>query len=85
MPETKPEIVTYSYKELAEILVKHQGIREGHWSIYISGANAGPTEADIVPAAIVPVSKCGLQRIEKPNALSVDASKVNPAGKKPKK
>jgi hypothetical protein len=74
----------YSYKEIAEALVKQQGIHEGLWGIYmefgIAGANIspGPSEDQLVPAAIVPILKVGLQRFEKPSALTVDAAEVNP-------
>jgi hypothetical protein len=75
----------FSYREIAEALVKHQGIHEGIWGIYlefgIAGANISPgsTDDQVVPAAIVPVLKMGLQRFDKPNALTVDAAEVNPS------
>lgn len=73
----------FSYKELAELMVKKQGLHEGIWGIWmrfgIQAANTGPSEEEIVPTAILPVIEIGLQRFEKENSLSVDASKVNPA------
>lgn len=83
-----PEInnITFNHKELAEILVKHQGIHEGIWGVYIEfglkGANIGPDDNNVNPSAIVPVLKIGLQQFNQENSLSVDASKVNPAGTK---
>jgi hypothetical protein len=74
----------FAYKEVAEALVKQQGIHEGIWGIYmefgIQGANIGsdPGDASMLPAAIIPVLKLGLQRFEKENNLSVDAGRVNP-------
>ena len=73
---------TFDYKEIAEALIKKQGIHEGLWGIYmefgIAGANAGPTEGTLLPAAVVPVVKVGIQRFDKPNNLTVDAAQANP-------
>jgi creatinine amidohydrolase/Fe(II)-dependent formamide hydrolase-like protein len=76
---------TFTYKEIAEALVKQQGIHEGLWGVYvefgIGAANVGtmPESNDVVPAAIVPVQKIGLQRFPEANNLTVDATVVNPA------
>lgn len=83
----KPETYLFDFKEIAEALIKQQGIHEGVWGIYIEfgirGANihAGPETKSILPAAIVPVVKIGLQKFKEENSLSVDAAKVNPIGK----
>jgi hypothetical protein len=76
--------LTFSYKEIAEALVRHQGLHEGIWGVYvefgIAGGNIAPAPgADLLPAAIVPVVKFGLQRFPELNSLSVDAAIVNPA------
>jgi hypothetical protein len=82
MAEAKNYIFTY--KEVAEALVKAQGLHEGLWGVYlefgIGGANipAGPSNETLVPAAIVPVLKIGIQRFDQPNSLTVDAAEVNP-------
>lgn len=72
----------YSYKELVEILVKHQNIHEGIWGLYIkfglNALNIGPNRIEIMPAAIVPVVELGIQIFKEENNLTVDASKVNP-------
>ena len=86
----EPTRFTFKHQELAEILVKQQGIHEGVWGIYVRCAlgamNVGSTDADLQPAAIVPVVEIGIQTFEKENNLTVDAAKVNPkpkgAGKK---
>jgi hypothetical protein len=80
------EVKTYifNHKEVAEALVKKQDLHEGIWGIYIEfGISAGnvsnqPDQADMTPAAIIPILKIGLQRFDKENNLSVDAAKVNP-------
>lgn len=87
MAETKQ--IAFSYKEVAEMMVKQQGIHEGLWGIFlrfgIQGANLGPTPEDILPAAIVPVLEIGLQKLAEPSRLTVDAAVVNPAPGKQKR
>ncbi|MGH9754890.1 MAG: hypothetical protein ACREA2_19100 [Blastocatellia bacterium] len=84
----KPNQYIFTYKEIATALIKEQGITEGLWGIYIEfgiqGANinlrTGPDEKEIVgliPAAIVPIVRLGLQRFNTPNDLTVDAAEVN--------
>lgn len=77
------QIYAFTYKELAEALVKQQGIHEGLWGVYvkfgINATNIGPTPNDIVPAAIVPILEIGIQRFKEENNLTVDAAIVNPA------
>lgn len=84
MADTKQ--IAYSFKELAEILVKEQGIHEGFWGIYvrfgIKALNMGETEADLKPTALVPILEMGLGRMDEVNSLSVDAAVVNPAPKR---
>jgi hypothetical protein len=87
MAETR--VVAFAHRELAEILIRHQGIREGLWGVYFefrigaANVNVSPASDDLVPAAIIPVSKVGIQRFDEPNSLTVDAAKVNPAGRPP--
>ena len=74
--------IIFPFKDIAAALVKLQGLHEGIWGIYlefgIQGTNAGPTPTELVPAAIVPVVKIGLQKFTEETTLSVDAAKVNP-------
>jgi hypothetical protein len=80
MPEATQ--IVFKHKELAEILVKSQGIHDGIWGLFvrfgIGAMNVGASDADLQPAAIVPVLEIGLQKFEKETNLSVDAAKVNP-------
>lgn len=75
-------LITFTYKEILEALIKQQGIHEGIWGIYVEfglvATNAGPSEDAIVPTAVVPVSKIGIQRMEAIGNVSVDAAVVNP-------
>ena len=88
-----PEVNKYSftYKEIAELLVKQAGLHEDKWQIILSfglsAANIGPNEDQVVPAAIVGATAIGLQRAtpESPPALTVDAAEVNPPLKRGKK
>jgi hypothetical protein len=74
----------FTLKEIAGALVKEQGIHEGLWAIYVEfgiGAGhipAGPNTQEIMPAAVVPIVKMGIQRAEQPTPLTVDAAEVNP-------
>jgi len=81
MPDV-PKIYQFTHQELAEILIKHMDIHEGLWGIYvefgIGAMNVGQGPNDILPAAIVPIVKLGLQRFPEPNNLTADAAKVNP-------
>lgn len=73
---------TFSHKELVQALIKHQGLHEGLWMLYVQfglgATNAGPSDDELLPSAIVPIQKIGLQKGEKENNLTVDAAKVNP-------
>jgi hypothetical protein len=74
--------ILFTYKEIAEALVRQQGLRDGIWGLVakfgISAANIGENEGDLKPAAILPILALGLQKFDKENNLSVDAAKVNP-------
>lgn len=76
--------IVFKHKEVVEALLKRQGIHEGIWGLYvrfgIQGANIGQSDADLVPAAIIPILEIGLQRFKEVNNLSVDAAEVNPEG-----
>lgn len=82
MPEATQ--IAFKFRELAEILVKHQGIHEGHWSIYtkfaINAANVSLNGSDHFPTALVPVIEMGLQRESdsEPGPLAVNAAELNP-------
>ena len=91
MAETKQ--IVFTHREVAEAFIRYHGIHEGLWGLYVefglAAANINttpPPNADIVPAAIVPILKLGIQRFDTPNSLTADAAKVNPVRKRaPKK
>jgi hypothetical protein len=72
----------FSYKEVVEALIRHQGLHEGIWSLNLNfGITAGNFSQGetFMPAAIVPVAKIGLLQVPEVNPLAVDASIMNPA------
>ena len=81
----EPSQITFSYKEVAEALVKRQGLHEGIWGVFVKfgmqATNIGPNENELAPAGILALLEFGLQKFPKENNLSVDASKVNPKPK----
>jgi hypothetical protein len=92
MPEQRQ--ITFTHKEVSEALIRYYGLDEGLWGLYIefgiSGANIGtdPANPDIIlPAAIVPIVKVGIQRFDQPNSLTTDAAtlKKQVLKKKPSK
>lgn len=76
----------FNFKELAEMMIKKQGINEGLWSIYvkfgINAANVGFGGSDFFPTAVVPIMEIGIQKQDEMTPLAVDASVVNPSTKK---
>lgn len=77
--------ILYSFKELATLMVKDRGIHAGLWGVYvrfgISAANAGVSDGDLKPTALVPIIEIGLQKFDQLNNLCVDAAEVNPPAK----
>ena len=73
----------YKLKELTVLMLKDQKIHEGQWQILVNfgfgAANIGPNEAELAPAALVPVMGVGIQKVSEKTPLSVDATEVNPA------
>lgn len=80
MPEATQ--IVFKHRELVELLIKSQGIHEGIWGLFVrfglGASNVGASEAELQPAAIIPVLEIGLQKFEKESNISADAAKVNP-------
>lgn len=78
----EPTQIVFSYKEVAEALIRKHDLHEGIWGIFvrfgIGGSNVGENENSLRPTALVPILELGLQKFEKENNLSADAAKVNP-------
>ncbi len=80
----EPSQFTFSYQEIAEVLIKHEDIHEGLWGVYFEfalGAGTVPAASGDgnVPAAVVPLQRMGLQKFDQEvKGLTVDAAAVNP-------
>lgn len=88
MPEATNYIFTH--KEIAELLIIKQDLHEGFWAIYIefglgaANISSSPEDPNVMPSAIVPIKKIGIQKHDQPNQLTVDAALVNPIKTKKK-
>ena len=80
----EPTQFVFSHKELVEILIRHQGLREGIWAAQFQlgmGNMQVPSPAggsDTLPAVVVTIMGVGLQKAEKEGPSALDAAKVNP-------
>ena len=88
----EPKQFAFTFKELAEILVKQQKISEGYWGIFvkfgIQGTNLNVSQNELLPTAVVPILEIGIQKFDESNALTIDAStigKATPVKKEPTK
>jgi hypothetical protein len=76
---------TFSHKEVVEALIKKQGLHEGIWQLSvefgIAAANIPTGQDQVSPAAIIPINKIGLLKVEVESSIATDAAKVNPLGK----
>jgi len=83
MPEV--EQIKYSLIELTKLMLRDQGIRSGTWMILTKwshvATNVRPPEDESVPgpagpAMISVLVEAGIQRVEEPGPLSVNAAEV---------
>ena len=74
--------ITFSHLAVVTALVKMAKLHEGYWQLEVVFANTAGINANInntmMPAAVVPIARFGLLRVEALNALAVDAALVNP-------
>ena len=73
--------ISYRHNELVQLMLKDQGITEGHWILSVNfGLGAGnigdsPERPEAIsPAAFVIVQSVGLHRVPAPQPHSVDAA-----------
>jgi hypothetical protein len=81
-----PEVgqIKYDLKELTALMLRDQGIRSGLWMIWTrfahAVANFAPPESEAAgpagPGAITVLTEVGIQKVDQPGPLSVDASQV---------
>jgi hypothetical protein len=78
-----------SMRDLASVLVKHYGLTEGIYDLVVEfqiGTGAvGPDQGNLVPGAMIGVSKVGLVPTTKQGPNTVDAALINPTKKLRKK
>lgn len=78
MPE--PTAYSFSFKELAEMMIRELDLKEGIWGLQvqfgIAATNGGMEPGDLRPMAIVPIMNLGLQRFDTVTAISADAAEV---------
>jgi len=76
-------------RDLASVLVKHYGLTEGIYDLVVEfqiGTGAvGPDQGNLVPGAMIGVSKVGLVPTTKQGPNTVDAALINPTKKLRKK
>lgn len=71
-----------SHEQVAIALIKHLGIREGHWQmgyVYTQEATNVQVQDQTLPAVFNVLTGVELLQVAEANALSVDAAEVNPA------
>jgi hypothetical protein len=81
-PSTPSDLAPLQLKELTEMLIKHYGLKNGLYDLLIEfqiglGGVASANGTDqLLPGAIVGISRIGLHKVESPTAQTIDASKV---------
>lgn len=78
-----------SLREIAELLVKHYALTDGLYDLlveyHIGTGAVGPDKENLVPGAMIGVSRLGLVPSTKSGPNTIDASLANPAKKSRKK
>lgn len=71
---------TCTMEELAGVLVRHFGITTGCWGVYvefaIGGVNVQDPQKGLMPAAMVPIVKIGIQPFPKGTPSTVTAGSL---------
>ena len=77
----EPTQIEYNLRDLAALMVRDQGIKEGHWMVLVRFAHTAATiETPLegaAPASISRVVAIGVSRVDQPNPLSVDATEIS--------
>lgn len=75
--------IDFPFKELTELMVRHQGIKEGHWMVLVrfshTTGNLDTGKNDPAPGTVTRIESIGIQRIPEPTPISVDASELSRA------
>lgn len=75
----KTTTIKYDHQELAALMVKDQGIKEGHWMIqahfsFAVSNVAGPKDGPSGPGTISVLTNLGIQQAAEPGPFTVDAA-----------
>lgn len=72
-------------KDLASLLVKHYGLRDGKFDLMIeyqlAAGAVGPDKDHVLPGVMIGIAKVGLISTNQDGPMTVDASLVNPRPK----
>ena len=83
LSDPQPKPITFSYKDVVEALLKHKGIKNGVWRIYVEfglgAANIAGPEGQLSPTAFIPVKKLGIIPTSDITDFSVDAKSLRTA------
>ena len=75
MPENTQ--IEYTLRELTEVMVRDQGLTDGHWQLVVRFSFAAATidvpGEGLAPTVMSRVQSVGLARVAEPNPLSVNA------------
>ena len=82
IPTPVPVGTPLGIKEVTAALIKHYDLHEGLYDLYLeyqlAFGNFGPVPSQVVPSAVVGVSKLSVTKVAQNGPLTVDASEVNP-------
>lgn len=71
-----------SIKEITALLIRHYGIHEGLFDLYLEYRMAfgafGPNPEEVLPSTILGVSQLSITKADKAGPLTVDAAVANP-------
>ncbi len=76
----KPTRFSFTLHELAELLVREQGLTEGHWEIgcqfNFAAINLNIPPAGAAPTGAMQITAMNLVQVAEPTELSVDAAEI---------
>ena len=88
VPSPVPAGDPLSIKEITALLIRHYGVHEGLFDLYLEYRMAfgafGPTPEEVLPSTILGVSHLSITKSEKLGPLTVDAGLVNPKSSSPR-
>ena len=78
----KKKPISFSLRQITEILIKHENIHEGLYNLSLNFKIAvgavGPAQDSVYPGAMIGVAGVGILKVEKETEQTVDAAINNP-------